>query len=321
MKIKTKYLKRIFLQPKALFFAFLLLTMCIRISNVEQPETVGVGERVEVTIDVDVTPAESASYFMVLGVLAPESWDIGSNATVSYTSDNASGTMRLSTSSDPNYASQILDLAGIGENYGLVKWIVFISNTRIPATENVNFSGQIELSFDAGTENMKTQLGYLVGTSGWGITPGETSLRFTPCMEVTGGTNPVRDLCGPLPFPVTYQPAEFSYQDIIHINFDATKGASGGPTELIDAQEVYLCMKAKIDGESVEVCNSSGPLKMRSTGINKWRVSIWPQQIFNALPTDEITDITFSFVNQNGDIEVKNPDTGEDFELQANCSL
>lgn len=314
-------LRRIFIQPKALFFALLLLTMCIRITGVTQPETIGIGERMEVTIDVDVSPAENAAYNIVFAVLAPESWDIASNAEVAYTSPNGSGTMRLANSGDPNYGAQILDLAGIGENYGLVKWVVFISNQTVSGSNGSNFSGQIQLSFDAGTENMKTQLGYIVGTSGWGITPGETSIRFTPCMEVTGGDNPVMDLCGPLPFPVTFQPMEFTYEDIIHINFDATKGAAGEPTELLDVSQVFICANALVDGQPVEVCDNNPKLLMRSVDVDKWQISIWPQQLFGTQPNQVITDIKFSFIDITGEIEVKNPDTGNYFELQANCTL
>lgn len=320
MKNKLYKLKRILFQPKALFLLFLLLSMCITINNVNQPSSMGVGERMDITIDVDVAPAEDAAHNIIFGVLAPEAWDIASNATVSYTSDNGDGTMRLANGADPDYATPIMDLAGIGENYGLVEWVVFISDETVSDANGVNFSGQIQLSMDVGTDNLKTQLGYIVGTSGYGITAGETDIRFTPCMEVTGGSNPLIDLCGPLPFPVTFQPAEYTYDDIIHIGFDATKGPEGSPTALSGATDVYLCAKAVIDGQPVEVCDNSGITKMRSTGNDQWQISIWPRQLFNALPSQEITDITFSFINENGDVEVKNPDTGEDFQIIANCT-
>ncbi|MCA0957614.1 DUF4961 domain-containing protein [Muricauda ruestringensis] len=320
MKNKLNKLKRIIFQPKALFLLFLLLSMCVTITNVNQPSSVTVGEQMDVTIDVDVAPAEDASYNIVFGVLVPEAWDIASNATVSFTSDNGDGTMRLANGSDPDYKTPITDLAGIGENYGLVEWVVFISDQTVSGANGVNFSGQIQLSMDVGTENIKTQLGYIVGTSGYGITQGETDIRFTPCMEVTGGANPVIDLCGPLPFPVTFQPTEYTYDDIIHVGFDATKGPEGAPTALSGATDVYLCAKAVIDGEAVEACDISDLTKMRSIGTDQWNVSVWPRQLFNAQPSQEITDITFSFKNQNGDVEVKNPDTGEDFQLIPNCA-
>jgi hypothetical protein len=313
-------LKRVLFQPKTLFLLFLLLSMCITITNVNQPSSMGVGERMDVTIDVDVNPTEDAAYNIVFGVLAPEAWDIASNATVTYTSDNGNGTMRLADGSDPDYVTPITDLAGIGENYGLVEWVVFISNQTIPGANGVNFSGQIQISMNTGSDNIKTQLGYIVGTSGYGITEGETDIRFTPCMEVTGGSNPLIDLCGPLPFPVTFQPAEYSYEDIIHIGFDANKGSEGAPTALFGATNVYLCAKANIDGIPIEVCDNGNSTKMRSIGNDQWETSIWPRQLFNALPNQEITDITFSFINENGAVEVKNPDTGEDFQLIANCT-
>lgn len=315
-----KKLKRILFQPKALFLLFFLLSMCITITNVNQPSTIGVGERMDITIDVDVAPAEDAAYNIVFGVLVPEAWDVASNATVSYTSANGNGTMRLANESDPDYATPIIDLAGIGENYGLVEWVVFISNETVSGVNGANFSGQIQLSMDAGDQNLKTQLGYIVGTSGYGITEGETDIRFTPCMEVTGGGNSLIDLCGPLPFPVTLEPSEFSLDDIIHINFDATKGPQGAPTELAGATQVYLCGNAIIDGQPVQVCDNGPLAQIRSVGNDLWEISIWPRQFFSAMPNQEITDISFNFTNEAGDIRVQNPDTGEDFQLMANCT-
>jgi len=320
MKNIIRKIKHTLFQPKALFLLFLLLSMCITITNINQPSSTTVGERMDVTIDVDVAPAEDAAYNIVFGVLAPEAWDIASNATVSYTSPNGSGTMRLADASDPDYATPIMDLAGIGENYGLVEWVVFISNDMVSGANGVNFSGQIQLSMDAGAENIKTQLGYIVGTSGYGITAGETAIRFTPCMEVTGGSNPLIDLCGPLPFPVTFRPAEYSFNDIIHFGFDATKGAEGGSTALSGAAQVFLCGTATIDGQPVQVCDNSDKARMRSTGDDQWEISIWPRQFFSVQPGQEIADISFNFTNENGDIVVKNPDTGEDFQLVANCT-
>jgi len=320
MKIKLNKLKRILFQPKALFLLFLLLSMCITITNVSQPSSVAVGERMDVTIDVDVAPAEDAAYNIVFGVLAPESWNISSNAMATYISPNGSGTMRLANAMDPDYVTPIMNLAGIGENYGLVEWVVFISDDTVSGANGVNFSGQIQLSMDAGAENLKTQLGYIVGTSGYGITEGETDIRLTPCMEVTGGSNALIDLCGPLPFPVTFQPAEYTFDDIIHIGFDATKGSQGGPTELSGANQVYLCGTAMVDGESIEVCDANSMTQMRNVGEDQWEISIWARQFFGILPNQEITNISFNFTNENGDIVVQNPDTGEDFQIIANCT-
>src|SRR5690606_29223576 len=119
--LKINRVKRIWAVTLPVLFLF--LTMCITILNVSQPSSATVGEEINITIDVEVAAAENAAHNIIFGVLVPESWDIRSNAVATYTSENGNGTFRLATSSDPNYSDQMADLAGIGENYGLVKWV------------------------------------------------------------------------------------------------------------------------------------------------------------------------------------------------------
>ena len=53
------------------FIVFALFTtMCVTITGVTQPETAQVNERINITIDVEVNPAENASYNLIFGFLA-----------------------------------------------------------------------------------------------------------------------------------------------------------------------------------------------------------------------------------------------------------
>ncbi|HUH47622.1 MAG TPA: DUF4961 domain-containing protein [Arenibacter sp.] len=315
---KTKRVKRI--GAISLPVLFLLFTMCITILNVSQPTSATIGEEISITIDVDVASAENASHNIIFGVLVPESWDIKSSAVATYTSENGNGTFRLATSSDPDYSNQMADLVGIGENYGLVKWVTFISDDVISGAENVGFTGQVQLTLKVGPDNVKTQMGYVVATSGYGISSGNIGIYFTPCMEVSGGDNPLIDLCGPLPFPVTVQPKEYTFDDIIHIQFNATKGSEGNPTALVDANQVFLCGSVIVAGETITVCDNNAASTMRKMGENTWEVSIWARSFFGLSADAEISNLFFSFTNEAGDIVVGNPDTGGDFELIPNCS-
>lgn len=315
---KIKRVKRIWVVTLPVLFLF--FTMCITILSVSQPSSATVGEEINITIDVGVIAAESASYNVVFGVLVPESWDIDSNAVATYSSENGNGTLRLTTSGDPNYSDQIADLVGIGENYGLVKWVTFISDNLISGVENVGFTGQIHLTLKVGQENIKTQMGYVVATSGHGITDGNIGTYFTPCMEVSGGDNPLIDLCGPLPFPVTIEPKEYNFDDIVHIRFNATKGLEGNPTALMDADQVYLCGSVVVDGETITVCDKNTASKMRKIEENIWEASIWARSFFGLSAESGISNLYFNFTDEAGDIVVGNPDTGGDFELIPNCS-
>lgn len=163
-------------------------------------------------------------------------------------------------------------------------------------------------------------MGYVVATSGHGISSGNIGTYFTPCMEVSGGDNPLIDLCGPLPFPVTVLPKEYNFDDIVHIQFNATKGSEGNPTALLDADQVYLCGSVVVNGETIAVCDKNSASKMRKVEENIWETAIWARSFFGLSEDMEISNLFFSFTNEAGDIIVGNPDTGGDFELIPNCS-
>lgn len=317
-----KNLSKNFIKKKvkvlSLFLSLLLFTFCVTISNVIQPSTATIGEVIDVTLDVDVAAIEDASYNVILGILMPEDWD-ASTIVASYTSPNGNGTFSLAP--DNTYSKQMTDLVGIGENYGRVKWVSLISDGLVSGVNNAGFSGQVQISFAVGDENVKTQLGYVVGETGRGITLDNNGVpnygvQFPDCFEVTGGSNILSDLCGPIPFPVTLQPSEYSFDDVIKINFDASKG----PTALLGAESIFLCGAVTADGVQKEICEANPSSSLTNIGPDLWEISIWGKQFFD-LPRDaNITAMNFYFRNENGDIVVKNPDTGEDFQITPNCS-
>lgn len=315
MKNISKKISKIKIKLILISLLFLTLTYCITITSVTQPSAATVGETINVSLNIDVRAAEDSAQNIILGVLVPRRWDIESNTVASYNSANGSGSFSLAP--NQTLSSQMNDLYGIGENYGEVKWVAFISNGTVTGTNGVNFSGQIQLAIQVGTENVKTQLGYIVGTSGYGIDNiNNISVRFTDCMTITGGTNSLFDLCGPIPFPVALSPAAFSFNDIIKIRFDAAKG----PTALADAESVYLCGTVIADGIQKEICVPNAKNLLQKIGPDLWEISIWGRQFFDLSMEANITSISFNFRNESGTIVVKNPDTGEDFQITPNCN-
>lgn len=298
------------------FIVFALFTtMCVTITGVTQPKTAQVNERINITIDVEVNPAENASYNLIFGFLAPKSWDVSSNAVASYTSTNGSGTMSLA--SDDSWSNSLKDNLGIGENYGEVKWVAFVSDELITGQNGVDFNGQISLSFNIGIQNIKTQLAYAATAGNYGFGGSEHDSRFPECIEITGGSNNLINLCGSRPYPVTLSPEVFSVEDdIIHITFNALKGDD----KLAGSDQVYLCASAMIDGQQVDVCDNSEKMKMRSLGEDIWEISVWPPGLFGLKSGSVMSDITYTFKNEQGDIIIQDPDTYNDFLLTENCN-
>ena len=66
----------------------LIIANCLQIDSVTQPETAAVGERITITVNATADVGNNArQYRLIFGVLAPKSWDIRSNATVTFDSD------------------------------------------------------------------------------------------------------------------------------------------------------------------------------------------------------------------------------------------
>ncbi|MDN3493538.1 DUF4961 domain-containing protein [Winogradskyella bathintestinalis] len=309
-----------------LLFAFLIFTMCMTITGVIQPHSATVGEEISVTVNVRIQPQESTGYNFIFGVLAPVSWNVEENATVTYSSPVGNGTLRLATDADIatnsmlTWSEEIESVVGIGENYGLVKWTVFISESPVNVEDGVTVDGQVSLALTVGQENINTQMGYLVANSGYGIgldfgDAPAYNVNFTPCIEISGADNNLINLCGPAPYPVVVKPNVRTLKDIIKINFDAAKG----DTSLFDVEQVYFCGTALVDGVEVSNCGVNNANIMDNIGGNLWEITFWPNSFFGADPNSVISDMTYTFQNEVGDIIIQDPDTLEDFILIENC--
>lgn len=306
----------------------LLMVMCMEITQVNQPSEATIEEQIDISVSVDIAPEEDASHKLVFGVLAPKAWNISENAGASFTSPEADGNMRLATEDDiatdttATWSETMHAKVGIGENYGQVEWVVFISENPVEVTNEEDFSGTINLSLQVGDQNMITQMGYVAANTGYGLNneDDDYDTHFTECMEVSGGDNPVINLCGPAPSnAVSYTPEAFAWNDITTIHFDATAGADSEPTELAGAGEVYICATADYTGGTSEVCEANETTAMTSQEENMWEITIWPRRFFDIPPEAEINGISFHFRNQDGSTVVKNPSSGEDFQMITTC--
>jgi hypothetical protein len=310
----------------ALLLSFFLLMMCMTITGVTQPAIATIGEEINITVDAQVQPIDTDSYRLVFGFLAPVSWNAQENATAVYTSSVGNGTLVLATDTDIatnstlTWSDEIESVIGIGENYGLVKWVVFLSESPIAFEDGVTINAQINLTLIVGQDNITTQMGYIIANSGYGIgldfgNNPAYSENFTPCMEVTGGTNNPINICGPAPSPIVISPNTRTLNDIIKINFDAAKG----DTSLFDASQVYFCGTALVDGVEVSNCGAESQNTMENVGNNLWEITLWPNSFFGATPNAEISDMSFTFRNADGAIIIQDPETFEDFRLIENC--
>jgi hypothetical protein len=336
-KFKTGFSKHTILPSLGLVILAVALTMCFNITSVDQPESAMAGEQITITIHAEILDdpnsdgiSVSGSEF-VLGLLVPKSWKIDGNTSISISSTPFSTTLSLmpkgeiETNEGIPWTDALEKRVGFGENYGDAEWVMFkATETYNPKPEDLPLIGTIEIVTTVGPENMIAQLGYFIGDNEYGMWDFNKnfSFFFTGCMEITDGEGAIKNLCGPAPEAGTAQviPASFSWDDILTITFDATKGENDGPTDLAGASEVFLCATAHYDGGSKEICNATEKTTLKVIGEDKWTIGIWPSNYFLLPVNKEITSITYSFQNASGTIDVNNPIAGADFELIADCN-
>ncbi len=343
-----------------LFFVILAVvcSMCMFIISVEQPSTAGAGSTMTVTLQIDMKPEQNNNNYLVLGVLVPKDWNVANSGTASFDSDYdfdgtapASGNMRVAGSdfgsfqqdeakntsgkTGNTWAEQI-DIyrnGDIGENYGAVEWVVFISENRVKVREDEDFSGTITVTIPVGSGHTGAQLGYFLGNANHGLKiedpprddgKGEQHFDFffTDCMTITGASGEATDLCGPAPTNVVaISPEGYLFNDIITIKFDAKEGIDGEPTALNNAGAVFLCATAVLaDGSTKIVCDNNASAQMSLAGNNIWELTMWPTGYFGLSGGQVMTELHMNFQNPDGSIIVLNPTNNQDVVIVPQCN-
>ena len=339
----------------ALPLLFLFVTSCFDITGVTQPASAKVGETITITVDVhlDMEDQDENYKYLRFGILAPKTWDLTNNATVSFDSpidlgqNPGSGNMVIeggditkwfggSKGLDGNVTGNTVvadmnTILGIGENYGESEWVAFRSEGPVNAGLQ-NENGTITVSLKVGPGHSGAQLGYWVGSHQEGfkqedVVNDQSAVSrhwdtFFEKIVITGAGASATDLTGPAPtFTATVGAGEdgYTFDDIITINFDAKEGYLGANTALLNAGEVYMCATALLgDGTTVAKVDRSAAAKMTLSGADTWSKTIWPPAYFG-VNNQIITEIHLNFQNADGSIVVKNPGYGTDMRFGEAC--
>lgn len=310
--------------PGILILSISLVVGCLEIVKVNQPESATVGEKIKVTLDVEVTG--DAGSTLVFGFCAPRAWSAAKTTSVSFVSTIGNSTMTLAgpevvdADGKRPWASQIAERVGFGGNYGEVEWIVFVADNKYtPPTgtdENSPVTGTITLETVVGQSNVITQLGYFLGEADWGyLNDGSNSTFFfeQKCLEVQGATGQAQDLCGPAPRRLINLET-YTFNDLLTITFDAQEDN----TKLIGANEVFLCSRAISRQGEIEVCGASEKTQMKKIGSDLWQITIWPPSYYKINDANSISELLMNFQNASGDIVVRSV-SETDFQVLSKC--
>lgn len=307
IKLNKKYVVKVMLLSM-----FLLLTMCVAITNVSQPAEASAGQLINISVDISVLTEVDDSQNLIFGFLAPVSWDAENLTTATYTSSVGDGTMSIAPAGEMDSASvaglpwsaDMATLFGLGENTEEMVWYVFKSDEVLVGANATTITGQVQLSVVIGPNVLNAELGYLAALKGYGINADDHSISMGHPIEVTPTV------------AVTYLPQSYTIDDVININYDAKEGFSG----LLGTGQVYLCASAMVDGVLTTACDNNNALAMTNEGNDTWSLMMWPKNLFHVDASATLTGFTFSFTNEAGDIIIRDANTTQDFVLQENCS-
>lgn len=311
MKKSRKY--RSLLQILAAFGIVLAIGACAFIDSFELPASAKANQEFDIYVNVRIDPIDNNTSKMVIAFLAPKSWNVRQNATLSYTNTlGGDGKMALipegticPNSNGQDYPNALKTKFGIGGNLiDDVEWVAFQSSSTFIIKNGDKGTARVKIHVKPSSENMLVKLGFYFGCSADGFAVGLNGAplyqaRFSDCFEVTDGDGDVVDFCNPQIAAV--EPAKSTDNDLVTITFD--NGLITTP--LTGVNDVYICAKAYLmDGSSIEVCPHDASSKFLPMSAGKFRFDFWPRGYFKLTDAQSISRIEYFVTNADGTKQV-----------------
>ena len=205
----------------------IVVASCIEIRGVEQPLTVKAGDTLTVEVKAWMDPYwNQPQSRLIIGFMAPKSWNARANMRMYYTSAFANGTMSpVAANATPHGSSQkwseaIMERLGIGGNYiNDLEWVVFQSDQAFDMSDIAEINALVTIKVKTGPENLRVKLGYFSASSAQELSESKFYGKwFTSCLDVTDGVGELIDFCSPQISAV--QPSTATDNDIITLKYD-----------------------------------------------------------------------------------------------------
>lgn len=267
---------------------------------------------------------------LVVGFLAPKSWNAAANTTITYTTAKY-GVQQMvlipSNVGNPAYPGKdwptiMQTLAGIGPNLlPNVKWVAYygVHSYGLSVGEGGLSPMTINIQTKAG-DNTLVKLGFFTGLaqcSNCSLSNSALNIynyTFSNCFSVTGGKNPLVDFCDPQLTSVS--PLEVLDNDIATITFDENVQSTG----LDNASQIYLCATGVLsDGTTIPVCVQNSSSMFTSLGGKRWQFQFWPRKYFNLSPGQTLQRVDYYMTNAGGSIKVGINNTSTPFSIPFVC--
>lgn len=310
-----------------IMLAFLVMT-CVFIDEVNYDSSVQAGQTATFTVSVSIDGQSTVTNSrMVIGFLAPKSWNASVNTTVTYTSDIDAGVQTMSlvpageipkNSPGQTWPAAIKNRFGFGENVlDDMEWIVYWSDKAYTVNNGDDITADVTINAKAGVENLKFKPMFFLNHTDDGLSTDDKHFKVYKgdCFTVTDGTGDLIDFCESH-FNAA-QPLTATKDDFVTFSFQGDVA----PNDLINAENIFLCSEAYTqNGDVIEVCQSdaSAQMKKQSEFGNAYAVTVWPASYFSIPEGDEIVRIEYTFRNEDGSVEVKDND-GNPFIYTFKC--
>lgn len=316
----------------------LLTFACMSIEDIIFPDDPKVNSEIEITVKIRVSQETDDKAHLVFGVLAPKSWNIAQNASLTFTT---SGYVNQGYSEivdeplvlvDPTEVEKTTQLPwstalqsklGLMDNYGEVEWVAFKSSTLFDINDQRDgtpIDATVKIKLMTGPDNIRFNMGFSFCGDNWGMDEDSGEGRYkrnekSKVLEVTGGSGPVDDFTKIKLVSTT--PSVFRYGDIFAVNFQSE--TDEGATALKGADKIYLCGTATLaDGTEKTVDKASDANLMVVSGPISYMKYIYPRHFFGLGADAVITDIKVWFINGDGSVKVD--DSGEGFALAQSAN-
>ncbi|MFT3903012.1 MAG: DUF4961 domain-containing protein [Niabella sp.] len=288
----------------------LLFACSTDIISVDQPGTINAGETLTTTVTVRLSVAgNNDSKTLVVGFLAPKSWNASQNTEAYYTciskgADNEKMSLMPASELDPKTATPWSNALMQDKRYALMgnlvndmEWIVFRSTKTYDLSASVDYT--VKIVTKVGEENMLVNLGYFVGNTTNGIeAPGDDKYhdgKFAQLI-VENGTGDMIDFVNPQ--LAMMELAKATDNDIQTIFYDGDLVTTPLSTE----SKIYLCAKGyTTDGQIIEQCEISEKTAFKPTGgINTFRFDFWPRSFFGLNENQTLDRMEYFLMDETG---------------------
>jgi hypothetical protein len=282
-----------------------LAVMCMTITDVIYPDDPQPDSEITVLVKLKFVAETEQDSKLAFGILAPKSWNLASNATLSLTTtsgvpknvvtDEALTVIpsnELNPSTGTPWSSSFQARFGTQGNYGPMEWIVYESSTVFVADGNGSLTeaqktteGTVTIKLTTGPENLRVYLAFTYCGKANAFQDDrypDKDVIVAKLLEVGDMDSDVVDYT--IAPAVSTTPSEFGWGDIFAFNFREQSSALKG------ADAVYLQATVVYDGgKEKTVSEISSKTLMEHLDGDLWQRYIYPLDFFD-LPAGTIIE-------------------------------